>query len=549
MPQRILGIDVGAWSAKSVLLEDRFRGFAILRAHEVPIAPGDPGSLRERQIEALRALITSEPERVDTYVASYPGERASVRWVKMPYADAKKVNQTIDGELADLLPFDVDDGVYDHAIVERPPDGSSVSLAAAAREDDVEDALAPYAEAEADPKFFGVDMLQLYNLYTHYVRDDASKPEGPVQPAPEAGTFIGPGPDAPPDARLILDIGHRRTLVCVAHDGGIAFVRAIRAGGADVTRAIARGGQLEVEEAELIKHEEGFVASSRHPAPDERAQQISDLVAQGLVPLVRELRRTLLAIRSEKRVRVARIDLVGGGSRLRNLAHHLAEQLNVPVAPGLVVEQAVEREIDPARRPAFALALAVGLRVAGDQAVNTLDLRTGRFQFVGQLQHLRGRIPAVLASAAVLALLLLGNVWASYRSSAAREAEIDQQFCSITKQVLGQEICEPKRALSALQNPTSEFGNIRLPDRSALEMAAELSERIPKELDVRIREMSVSPDRAKITGEAATYEAVDQIVAEYSKDPCYTEIKKGKLQKLPSGNRIEFQLSMNLGCS
>ena len=64
-----------------------------------------------------------------------------------------------------------------------------------------------------------------------------------------------------------------------------------------------------------------------------------------------------------------------------------------------------------------------------------------------------------------------------------------------------------------------------------------------------IEELDVSPDRAKISGETATFDAVDSIVLEYAKDACYSDIKKGKLQKKAGGEKIEFQLTMNMECS
>ena len=42
MPQRILGLDIGSYSVKGVLLEDSFRGFKVEAAKEVKIAAGTP---------------------------------------------------------------------------------------------------------------------------------------------------------------------------------------------------------------------------------------------------------------------------------------------------------------------------------------------------------------------------------------------------------------------------------------------------------------------------------------------------------------------------
>ena len=548
MPQRILGLDVGTWSVKGVVLEDRFRTFRLLGCSEVRVAPGDE-PLAERQTEAIRELMAAEPEKVDAIVTGLPAERATVRFVNLPYADTRKVDQTIGGELADVVPFDIDESVSSHEILAKTDGGGSLSLAAIAPFASIEDFLATLSAGGADPRYLGVDTLHLFNLYTHFIKNDASKAESPGTPSVDAGTFIMPAIDGPPDARLIVDVGHERTLLCACGPDGIAYVRAVRAGGADITQQIMKTADLGLAKAETIKHEEGFVASSRHPAPDERAQQISDIIAEGLTPLVRELRRSLQAVRSDRRVRIARIDLLGGGSRVRNLANYLADQLNVPTAQSVAVEQIVEPHIDTTRRPAFAGALASALRVVGDEPTSNIDLRSGDFMFAGSLRHLRARLPAIGIAAVVLLCLLGVNVWASYQTAVAREKAVDAQFCSITKEVIGREICEPKRAISAMQTPATELGAVEFPERSAFNIAAELSERIPKDLDVHIREMSIAQSRAKISGEAPTFDAVDQIVAEYSKDTCYTDIKKGKLRRLANGDRIEFVLSMQLECS
>jgi general secretion pathway protein L len=549
MPQRILGLDIGSWSIKGVIAEDRFRSFAVTQVHEVVIEHGPPETLCARRIQAINTLLAEETEKVDATVSALPGEQAFVRFVELPFTDSKKVDQIMEGELADLIPFDIDDGVFDHEFLRKTDDGGSLSVGTVVKSQAVSKWLEEVNEAGLDPKHLGVDTLQLFNLYTHYIKDDASKAETPSPTgarAEEAETE-----DASLFGRLIVDIGHERTLVCAASDRGITYARAIRTGGADVTRAIQKAAQCDWLQAEAMKHEEGFIASSRHPAPDERSQNMSNVVQTGLNVLVRELRRTLQSIRSEKRVRITRIDVVGGGSKVRNLCHYLAEQLNTPTGQSVAVEQAVERETNDAvaRRPAYATALASVLRAVGHEQTSKIDLRVGDFMFAGQLQHLRTRFPAIAISALILCFLLMVNAWASYQSSVQSEEKIDKQFCAITKKTIGREICEPKVALSMMKSPTSELGNLALPSRSALNIAAELSDRIPAGIDVHVREMTIAPKRAKIRGETTSLDAVDQIVAGYSKDPCYSNIRKGKLRRIASGKRFEFILTIQLECS
>lgn len=239
--------------------------------------------------------------------------------------------------------------------------------------------------------------------------------------------------------------------------------------------------------------------------------------------------------------------MLGGGARIRNLPNYLAEELNVPGGlPGAAVEQIVERQIDGPRRPAYALALALALRGSADEPVSKVDLRVGELAYAGQLRHLRDRIP-FLAGAAGLVLVLLGiNTWAQFHVIGQREAAIDQQFCEITKKVLAKEVCEPTVAISMMREPASELGAFQAPHCSAFRTAADVSNNmIPAGTDVTVNELEAAPDRLRISGDAASFDAVDQIVAEISKDECLTEIKKSKLHKKSDGKGVEFQLSIS----
>lgn len=549
MPQRILGIDVGSWSVKAVVAETAFRSLKVIDAQEVPVEAGEPETLAERRAAALELLLANPLLKSDVAVACMPGEGVATRLLELPFADQKRVDQVIGGELADVIPFDIDDAVYDHQLVDKTEDGRSFSLAAATPIARIRARLDLLEGAGLNPKHMLVDAFQLASLFTAYLADDGSKPEEPRTPSGDAETFIQPSPEGPPEARLLVDIGHERTVVCVCNGDGIAHARAVRAGGKDVTLALANIFDGDLAEVEAMKHEHGFVASTRHPVPDDETQAISDAIAEGLKPLVRELRRTLQIVRTERRVRVGRIDLLGGGSRIRNLAPHLAEQLNVPVGHALAVDQAVERNVEAPRRSAFALALALALRPANPQASPRIDLRQGEFAFSGQLEQFRARLPFMAMAGAGLLVLLLVSVAANYRAAIEREAQVDQAFCAITKEVVGQEICEPSRAISVMKSPSSDLGSFRLPDVTAYTIAAELSHRVPEELQVKLYDIDVTPDRARIEGEADSFDTVDKLVSSYSDSECLSDIKKDQIRKKSVGEGIEFKINMQVTCS
>jgi general secretion pathway protein L len=547
MPQRVLGIDVGTWSAKAVLVEAAFRGFKVVAAEEVRVDAGDPEEAPQRQTAALAALLEDPKLRADVVCTALPGDQATARWIRLPFTDARRVDQVIEGELADLIPFPIEDAVFDHALVRRD-DGASTTIAAAAPRSAVARRLDMLAEAGTDPKFLPLDVCQLGALH-HQVLSEDSTPVDAPEPTSDAPTAVQAVPDGPPAARLIVDVGHRRTLVCAVNDDGVHHVRVLRTGGASVTQAIAASLGIDVEEAEGLKHREGFVASSRLPAFDDDAQAMSEATARGLVDLVRDLRRTLQMIRKERRVHIERVDLMGGGSKLKNLASYLAEQLNLPTAAALVVDQTVEREVEPQRAAAFALAVSLALRANPKGSLPRLDFRQEEFAFAGTLQHFRRRVPFMAVTAAGLMVLLLLSVAARYRAVVEREAVIDRQFCRITKEVIGREICEPGLAISVMQSPESELGAFNLPQRSAYAYVAEISSRVPDGLDILITDIDVTPDRITIDGEADSFDAVDQLVGAYAESPCLDEIKKSNISKKAVGEGVDFTLNMRTRCT
>src|SRR5882672_9415623 len=98
MPQRILGIDLGSWSVKGVLLEDSFRGYKVEGVFEErietgPTNLGEQPTREERVQEALKAMLLQSELKIDGFAAAMPGEKTTCRFVNLPFDDAKKVAQ------------------------------------------------------------------------------------------------------------------------------------------------------------------------------------------------------------------------------------------------------------------------------------------------------------------------------------------------------------------------------------------------------------------------------------------------------------------------
>src|SRR5574342_737623 len=121
MAQRIAGLDLGAASVKVVLLESSFRGYAVVDAGSAPVAPpleASPAPLRERQVAALRGLISARGRRFDSAVAAWPGAGAASHLVTLPFSDPRRIAETVRFEVEGQIPFDLSEVAWDWQVLE-----------------------------------------------------------------------------------------------------------------------------------------------------------------------------------------------------------------------------------------------------------------------------------------------------------------------------------------------------------------------------------------------------------------------------------------------
>src|SRR4051794_39557197 len=126
MAHRILGVDLGAYSVKVAVLETGFRKLVVTRVIErrVPDAPPPPPPTEgetapppspwlERALTALGHLLDDEGLRDGTTYGALGGERVSLRVLRLPFTDARKIEQVLGFELESQILPSIDELVYD----------------------------------------------------------------------------------------------------------------------------------------------------------------------------------------------------------------------------------------------------------------------------------------------------------------------------------------------------------------------------------------------------------------------------------------------------
>jgi type IV pilus assembly protein PilM len=297
---RILGIDLGTTRAKMVEIDTVFSKFEIQEYHELDIEGSEAVGVHIAQfIERL-------PRTPDKICVLLPASRGTFRNLRFPTKDKKAIRSSLEFELEDELPFDVDQSVMSWSIMSQGNNSSDLHVAAS-----LENSFAEWFDRVImggfDPDVVTSEAWALKNLLNRIFAKEP--PQKPV---------------------LVLELGDRRSLIYAHHDGKPILARELNWGGRDLTQKLAEYYSIPVDQAEKAKKESGFVlpvTDSDGVSPDQI--EFSNVIRAAFEPLVTSLRQSLFACKNITKEHPETIYLSGGTSQMPGLLPSLEEEFKI----------------------------------------------------------------------------------------------------------------------------------------------------------------------------------------------------------------------------
>lgn len=516
---KVLGLDLGSYSVKGVLIESTLRGGGQVKAYgEVRRTEGErTASLRD----ALAELLARFPLATEQVVVALPAPSLATHTLTLPFVDAKRIDATLAFEVEGQLPFDLAEVVFDYQVAAQK-DNRSDLLVGVVRKEDLRALLDLLGALKLDPRVVSHPAIACHSLLAGLSL---------ATPLPEE------------EAVAIVDVGHERVSVAIGGPAtGVEFGRTFPGGGWELTRALATEFQISLDEAQAWKEAHGALASGVH---GEDAARAARAMQRALAPLLRELRATFKAYTARSRRTVSRLYLCGGTSRLPGLDEQLAEDLALP-CERLPPPEAAAVTLDqtwPTTAQAFSLALRG--QATGPRAPR-FNLRRGEFAFKGHFDYLRERVALLASFGVTLLILLIASGLVHNSLLARRERQVDALLCQVTERVLGQ--CEKNydRALNMLRGKESPATAI--PRLSAVSLLAVLVERTPADVSVKFDQIVVDTERITVRGETDSSKQVDRLTSALKSYRCFQEIKQGKVEKAKGGQKMSFNLDIQVEC-
>jgi type IV pilus assembly protein PilM len=345
-----LGLDIGSSSVKLVQLKEKRDGYELAGFGSASLPPEVivDGALMNSSaiVEAIQGLLSEQRVKTKDVAIGVRGHSVIIKKIQMPRMSQEELDESIQFEAEQYIPFDVKDVNIDTQIL--TPDGDAAGqmdvLLVAAKKDMINDYTSVCAEAGLTVKVVDVDAFAVQNAFEANYESAAT------------------------ETVVLVNVGSSVSNINVIANGTTTFTRDVTMGGSAFTEEIQKQLNVSFDEAEALK-------IGGHGESDAVVPQEVERVIQGVAEqMAGEIQRSLdFYAATAIDHRIARIYLSGGTARLPAIVKAIEQRAGVPVEvlnPFRTIDVDHKR-FDPAVLAAAsasaAVAVGLALRRAGDK--------------------------------------------------------------------------------------------------------------------------------------------------------------------------------------
>lgn len=386
---RIISLNVGSQQISGAVFSKTAGGGLRLDRVERRDFVGDPGEEGGRATQgamALKEIVSSlkiKGAKTNYVVTSFP---VLLKFASLPALDGSQVDQIVEFEAQQQVPYPINEVVWGYQLMGDPDDIEIEVALAAVKSDELSEVDNLITGAGLKSKGAEIAPAALYNALRFNYADIE-------------------------ETTLLVDIGARTTDM-IFMEGKKLFIRTVKIGGADITRAISKEFGTDFVSADHRKTVDGFVALGGPYADHEDPEiaGISKVVRNSLTRLHSEIMRTINFYRSQQGGSAPAFVLLSGATAgLPFIREFFAEKLNLPVDHfnpfrNVTVAKGATAELVGANAHQFGELVGSALAQIGEVPLR-IDLLP---ESVQKERDLDRRKPALVLSLVALAALLVG---------------------------------------------------------------------------------------------------------------------------------------------
>ncbi len=305
----IVGLDIGSSSVKAIELVNKGKSFELahLGVSDLPPEAIVQGAFLNSGaiVDSIREAVSSARIKTKDVAAAVSGHSVIVKKVSLPSMSREELEEQIQWEAEQYIPFDVNEVNLDFQILESGfGEGQMEVLLVAAKKDLIDDYVQVITEAGLNPAVIDVAAFAVENAFG-------------------ANYDVEPG-----DVVALVNIGAQVVNINVVVDGVPSFTRDITTAGNQYTEEIQKALSIGFAEAERIKIGGKATEESQDVVP----QEVEHAMRSVTDTLISEISRSLdffSATAGESQI--GRVMLAGGAAKVAGLEAAFHERTGLKV--------------------------------------------------------------------------------------------------------------------------------------------------------------------------------------------------------------------------
>ena len=533
---RIICLGLGSQTVRMAEMYADKNGGLVLHSYRSSELLADPAAdaTRIAQISiAVSEMVQAERLAGRDVNYSIPSQAVFTRFVKLPTVGAEKVEQIVEFEAQQNVPFPIDEVVWDYQLVTTTEPGKFEVVLVAIKADLLDELNDAVQGSGAKTLLVDVAPTAVYNAFRYNYAEVTG-------------------------CSLILDIGAKTTNLIFVEDGKV-FSRSIPIGGNTITAAIAKDFNEPFGKSEQRKKESGMVSlGGAYAEPsDPSVAMVAKIVRNAMTRLHAEISRSISFYKTQQGGgQPERVYLAGGAVGLPYMREFFSEKLGLPIEffnPLRNVTVGPGVDLETLGREAHALGELVGL---GLRQFNECPMElTLSPASVVSARAMSTRQPFFVLAALVFLLGLAGWWFYLFQASAVQSAVLG----SITPKVSN--LASVEKKFVAIQKQIQQSQSLAAPLAKVVEERAQWT-RLVDDLNARLPdsfiwitslEASVPQEKAESAPAArfgaAAPTAPKAKAAAPAKDPQQILIVKGLYLDNPRGPGVIDDFAKNLASS
>lgn len=530
---RVLGIDIGSYSVKLVVMQMDEHDCTIESCFEQKILYAPDKDENQCKADAIKSILETNHLHFHFAQAALSSDLTVAKKFEFYKLKRRDRQMVLENEFDSLGLFPMEEYGLEYHTIDYESDTTPL-LGILFKKQALRDLISILSQVQLDPRVIDIDNMTYLNVIQFLHQDDKTydiQSDGDKVPV-----LTNELPD------LIVNIGHQKTSLTLIKNHKVLFSRSVSTAGKYFTLCLQKALNVSFEEAEIKKHQLSQAAESH----DEMG---ADALKKAYQELALEIMRTIQSFGATGSAGVGRLFLTGSASLYSGILPLFQETIGLPVhrldfqSPHFHLTAKSDQSFCV---ETFCQAIAIGLRGSYHKNNSTMNLRHGEFSKTTNYDRVIEQIFLYGKIVAIIFVCLLGTYLFRYFSYDGKIKKMQSDYKKEINTLFQTEPAELKvisrqknwdfheysvhaenlikENIKNKKDLMRDFNDDSVP--LSIQILSDLSEAVPKSIYFEVSEFKLTDHNLYVEADTDSAKAVDSIMADLKKIKSFSSVEK-----------------------